>query len=100
MKKLKPLNDEILIREQMTDEKTKAGIIIPKTIDKGNVCFGEVLAISEGILLQDGTVRPHSVVPGDIVLFDKRGVFEVELDGETLLLMRSLSLLAKVVEVK
>ncbi len=97
--KLEPLNDEILIRAHKQEESvSKGGIVLPKTIDAGSSVMGEVLAVSSGIMLEDGSRVPHAVVPGDVVLFDNRAVTEVKVNGETLALVRSLSLLAKVVK--
>ena len=94
--KLIPLNDEILIREKKQEDVTKGGIYIPQTVQDESTALGEVLAVSEGILLENGTLRPHSVVPGDVVLFDRRATTQVKADGEKLLLIKSLTLLAKV----
>jgi chaperonin GroES len=96
--KLEPLNDEILLRQKEQDNMTKGGIFIPKTNQEENAVLGNVLAISEGVLLQDGTIRPHPVKVGDCVLFDKRAATEVMVEGEKLLLIRSLTLLARAVE--
>jgi chaperonin GroES len=103
--KIVPLNDEILVQYE-PEEITKSGLYIPHTAGDKPTVVGEVLAVSEGILLENGQVRPHPVKPGDIVLFDKRNATEIEdapvtsskKDGPrpSLLLIRSLSLLAKV----
>lgn len=94
--KLIPLNDEILLREKQQDDITKGGIYIPRTAQEETTAMGEVLAVSEGILLENGTLRPHSVSPGDVVIFDRRSATEVKIEGERLVLIRSLTLLAKV----
>jgi len=70
-KKIKPLADRVLIKEE--DEKkggeTKSGIFIPETVGKDNSTHrGEVLAVGEG-KYDDGKLIPVSVSVGDTVLF-------------------------------
>ena len=95
--KIVPLNDEILVRVQKPkEETTKNGIILTTAVQEENVFLAEVLAVSEGILLENGEMRPHSVSPGDMVLFNKQSGVEVRLEGESYHLVRALTLLGKV----
>jgi chaperonin GroES len=70
-KKIKPLSDRVLIREDVStkEKKTSSGIIIPITVsdDKSGKC-GEVVAVGPG-RLEDGKVIPVAVKVGDSVLF-------------------------------
>ena len=70
-KKIKPLQDRILIKEDTDskEKKTASGIIIPVTVgeDKGSK-RGEVVAVGPG-RLEDGKIVPLSVAVGDHVLF-------------------------------
>ncbi len=49
---------------------------------------GEVIAVGDGRLLQDGTRRPLQLNVGDQVLFGKYAGQTVKVDGEELLVMR------------
>ncbi len=82
-KKIKPLQDRVLIREdgESKEKKTSSGIIIPVTVneDKGSK-RGEVVALGPG-RYEDGKLVPVSVKEGDKVLFqwgDKIKVGEEE----------------------
>lgn len=70
-KKIKPLADRVLIKEDTSskEKKTASGIIIPVTVDedKGGK-RGEVVAIGNGNY-DDGKLIPLSVKVGDKVLF-------------------------------
>jgi chaperonin GroES len=70
-KKIKPLHDRVLIREdtENKEKKTSSGIIIPITVDddKGSK-RGEVVAVGAG-RMEDGKLVPISVKAGDEVLF-------------------------------
>jgi chaperonin GroES len=70
-KKIRPLQDRVLIREsnENAEKKTSSGIIIPMTVneDKGSK-NGEVVAIGLG-RTENGKVIPPGVKIGDKVLF-------------------------------
>ena len=70
-KKIKPLADRVLIKEDIEskEKKTSSGIIIPVTVneDKGSK-RGEVVAVGPG-RVEDGQLVEPSVKAGDIVLF-------------------------------
>jgi chaperonin GroES len=70
-KKLKPLHDRVLIKEdtETKEKKTSSGIIIPVTVndDKGSK-KGEIVAVGEG-KIEDGKLVKPSVKVGDEVLF-------------------------------
>ncbi|HJL17424.1 MAG TPA: co-chaperone GroES [Sandaracinaceae bacterium LLY-WYZ-13_1] len=85
--KVRPLNDRLLVRRMSEEEMTKGGILIPDTA-KEKPIEGEVVAVGNGKVLEDGTVRALDVQTGDRVLFAKYGGTEVTLDGEALLMLR------------
>jgi chaperonin GroES len=94
--KLIPLNDEILVKPKEKQEQTAGGIYIPQTVDNDSVVLGEVLAVSEGVMVENGQLIPHGVKAGDVVLFDKRGATEFKYDGESFLVMSYRSLRLKI----
>ena len=49
---------------------------------------GEVVAVGNGKILENGEVRPLDVKVGDRVLFSKYGGTEIKIEGEELLVMR------------
>ena len=68
--KIRPLADRIVVKRLAQEEKTKGGIIIPDTAKEKPV-EGEVVAVGNGKVLEDGTVRKLDVKAGDRVLFGK-----------------------------
>lgn len=67
-----PLYDRVLIRPIKPEEVTTGGIIIPDAAQEKPV-HGEVLAVGEGRIIQDGSLIPLRVKVGDRVLFSKNG---------------------------
>ena len=49
---------------------------------------GEVVAVGNGLVLDNGEIRPLDLKVGDKVLFGKYSGTEVKLDGEELLVMK------------
>ncbi|MEJ7619898.1 MAG: co-chaperone GroES [Aquificaceae bacterium] len=94
MAKLKPLYDKIVVKRfEEQEQRTASGIIIPDTA-KEKPQIGEVVAVGEGKLLQNGQQVPPKVKPGDKVVFNKYAGTEVELDGEKFLIMSEDEVLA------
>ena len=84
---IRPLQDRILVKRVQEEEKTKGGLFIPDSAKEKPV-EGEIVAVGNGKVLEDGKVRPLDVKVGDRVLFSKYGGTEVKLDGEEHLIMR------------
>lgn len=85
--KFRPLHDRVVVRRKEQDEKTAGGIIIPGTAqDKPQE--GEILAVGQGHINDNGDVRPLDVKVGDTVLFTKWSGTEVTIDGEDLMIMK------------
>ncbi|NPA95728.1 MAG: co-chaperone GroES [Thermodesulfobacteria bacterium] len=85
--KIRPLHDRILVKRLEEEEKTKGGIIIPDTA-KEKPIEGQVVAVGNGKLLENGEVKPLDVKVDDKVLFGKYAGTEVRIDGEEYLIMR------------
>lgn len=94
MAKLRPLYDKIVVKRfEEQEQRTASGIIIPDTA-KEKPQVGEVVAVGEGKLLQNGQQVSPKVKPGDKVVFNKYAGTEVELEGEKLLIMSEDEVLA------
>ena len=92
MSTIRPLQDRVLIRRIKEEEKTKGGIIIPDTA-KEKPAEGKVVAVGNGKVLGDGSVRKLDVKVGDHVLFGKYDGTEVKVDGDETLVVREENIL-------
>ncbi|WP_028874676.1 co-chaperone GroES [Tepidiphilus margaritifer] len=85
--KIRPLHDRVIVKRLESERKTASGIVIPDTAGE-KPDQGEVIAVGNGKILEDGKVRPMSVKPGDKILFGKYSGQTVKVDGEELLVLR------------
>lgn len=84
--KIRPLHDRVVVRRKEEETKTAGGIVLPgKAAEKPSQ--GEVVAVGNGRVLENGEVRPVSVKVGDIVVFGQYAGSTVKLDGEEYLIM-------------
>jgi chaperonin GroES len=90
---IKPLNDRILVKPLEQEEEQIGGIIIPDTA-KEKPQEGEVVAVGEGKLLENGERQALSVAVGNKVLFGKYASTEIKYEGEEYLIMREDDILA------
>jgi chaperonin GroES len=84
---VRPLHDRVLVKRFNEEEKSKGGIIIPDTA-KEKPIQGEIIAVGQGRIGDDGKIRPLDVKKGDRVLFGKYAGTEIKIDGEEFLMMR------------
>jgi len=84
---VRPLHDRVLVKRMNEEEKSKGGIIIPDTA-KEKPAQGEIIAVGQGRVGEDGKVRPLDVKKGDKVLFGKYAGTEIKIDGDEFLMMR------------
>ncbi len=85
--KLRPLQDRLVVKRVAEQEVSRGGIIIPDSAKEKPV-EGEVIAVGNGKVLTDGTVRPLDLKVGDRVLFGKYSGTEIKVDGEENLILR------------
>lgn len=85
--KIRPLHDRVIVRRMAEERKTAGGIVIPDTATEKPI-RGEIIAVGNGKLMDNGEVRPLDVKVGDQVLFGKYSGTEVKVEGEELLVMR------------
>ena len=91
--KIRPLHDRILARRVQEEEKTAGGLFIPDTA-KEKPLEAQVIAVGNGKLLENGTLRPLDVKAGDKILIGKYTGSEVKLDGEEHIILREEDVLA------
>ncbi|MCC6598060.1 MAG: co-chaperone GroES [Alphaproteobacteria bacterium] len=85
--KFRPLHDRVLVRRIEAATKTAGGIIIPDSAAEKPM-EGEIVAVGNGHVNDNGEVRPLDVKAGDKVIFSKWAGTEVKIDGEELMVMK------------
>ena len=90
---VRPLHDRILVRRIEEKETIKGGIIIPDTA-KEKPQEGEVIAVGNGKLLENGSKVPLDVKAGDRILFGKYSGTDIRIDGQEYLILREDEVLA------
>ena len=93
--KLRPLHDRVIIKRLDNERKTASGIVIPDNVAE-KPDQGEILAVGNGKVGDDGKVRPLGVKVGDKVLFGKYSGQTVKVEGDELLVMREEDIMAVV----
>ncbi len=96
--KLQPLGDRLIVEPMNADEVTKAGIILPDTVDKEKPERGRVIAIGAGKRADDGTRIAMDVKVGDLVVFKKYAPDEVKIDDKEYLILSESDIMAVIVE--
>ncbi len=83
--KIIPLNDRVLVKSTVTEEKTASGLFIPQTSqEKTQIAVVEAVGDDEAI----------KVKVGDRVLHDKYAGTTVKVDGEDYLILAASDILA------
>lgn len=70
--KIQPLGSNVVIEPKKEEVKSKGGIILPDTADKEQSQIGKVVAV--------GPDAKKELKNGDVVLYDKFGLEEVEIE--------------------
>ena len=91
---IKPLNDHVIVKPAGNEEVTKAGIVLPDTVDKEKPEKGEVVAIGPGKMLDNGQRAAMSVKVGDVVMFKKYSPDEIKVDDKEYLVISEGDILA------
>jgi chaperonin GroES len=91
--KVRPLHDRLLVRRIEEKETAKGGIIIPDTA-KEKPQEGEVLAVGNGKILENGTKLALEVKVGHKILFGKYSGTDIKIEGEEVLILREDDVLA------
>ena len=93
---LKPLGDRLIVEPISADEVTKAGIILPDTVDKEKPERGTVVAVGPGKLLESGARLPMDLKVGDVVVFKKYSPDEIKIDDKEYLILSESDIMAVV----
>jgi chaperonin GroES len=88
-----PLGDRVVLKRADAEAKTKGGIVLPDTA-KDKPQKGEVIAVGDGYVRDDGSRVPLSVKAGDEVIFNSYGGDEIKIGDEEYLLLRESDILA------
>lgn len=84
--KIRPLYDRVVVRRKEEEEKSAGGIVLPGSAkEKPNQ--GEVVAIGQGKVLDNGEVRPMALKVGDQVVFGQYSGNNIKVDGEELIIL-------------
>ena len=94
--KLRPLHDRVIIKRSEAETKSAGGIVLTGSAAEKST-RGEIVAVGNGRILENGDVKPLDVKVGDSVLFnDGYGVKTQKIDGEEYLIMSESDILAVV----
>ena len=91
--KLTPLGENVIVARVEAKETTEGGIVLPTSAQE-KPAEGRILSVGDGLLLPDGSRSQLQVHEGDRVLFVSYAGSEIEVDGETLLIMPESQIMA------
>ncbi len=92
--KIRPLDDRVVVERNEAEEMTSGGIVLPDSA-REKPQQGKVLATGPGKLLEKSGERGQmSVKVGDSVFYGKYSGTEVELEGDTYVILRESDILA------
>ncbi|NDC37445.1 MAG: co-chaperone GroES [Proteobacteria bacterium] len=86
-KKIRPLQDRVIVQRIESEEKTSSGIIIPDSA-KEKPQQGKVMAVGKGKVREDGAIQPLDLREGDRVLFGKYAGTEIKIENGEYLILR------------
>ena len=91
--KIRPLHDRVVVKRMEEEKTSPGGIVIPDSATEKPI-KGEVIAIGNGKIQENGSVQPLDVKVGDIVLFGKYSGTEVKVDSDELVVMKEDDIMA------
>ena len=92
-KKLVPLGDRVIVKQDPIEEKTKSGIVLPESA-KEKSTEGTVVAVGNGRILDNGQKVAVEVKVGDKVIYAKYGGNDIKVDNEDLVILSERDILA------
>ena len=90
---LKPLGDRVVLKVQKEEEQSIGGIVIASNA-KEKPTTGDVIAVGNGRILDNGQRVEPEVKVGQSVVFDKYAGSEVKYEGEEYLVIRENDIIA------
>ncbi len=90
---LRPLHDRVIIKREEEETTSAGGIVLPGSATE-KPSRGEVIAVGNGKLLDNGQAAAMAVKVGDTVLFGKYSGTEVQSGDDTLIVMREDEIMA------
>jgi chaperonin GroES len=84
---IRPLHDRVVVRRTEEERTSPGGIVIPDNATEKPI-KGEILAVGNGKILDNGEIKALDLKVGNKVLFGKYSGTEIKVDGEDLLVMR------------
>ena len=87
---MKPMGDQVLLKEREKKEKTTSGLILMNGAE-GYYVTADVIATGDGLFTQTGDRIPMTVNPGDIVMIHKNDTTDnkkVKIDDQEYVLVR------------
>ena len=93
--KIRPLHDRVVIKRMEEEKASPGGIIIPDSATEKPI-KGEVIAVGNGKIQDNGKVQPLDVKVGDTVLFGKYSGTEVKVDSDELVVMKEDDIMAAI----
>ena len=91
--KMRPLHDRVIVKRMEEERTSPGGIVIPDAAAEKPI-KGEIIAVGNGKILENGDVRKLDLNVGDKVLFGKYAGTEVKVDGDELLVMKEDDIMA------
>jgi chaperonin GroES len=91
--KIRPLHDRVVVKRTAESKTSAGGIVIPESAAE-KPSRGEIVAVGNGKVLDNGDVRKLDLAVGDGVLFGKYSGTEIKVDGEDLVVMREDDIMA------
>ncbi|WP_298443765.1 co-chaperone GroES [uncultured Ferrimonas sp.] len=91
---IRPLHDRVIVKRTEVESKSAGGIVLTGSAAEKST-RGEIVAVGNGRVLDNGEVKALDVKVGDTVIFNEGyGVKAEKIDGEEVLIMSESDILA------
>lgn len=91
---IRPLHDRIILKRTEQETKSAGGIVLTGSAAEKST-RGEVIAVGNGRILENGEVRPLDVKVGDTVIFSEGYSVKTEkIEGQEVLILSESDILA------
>jgi len=93
---IRPLHDRVILKRTEQETKSAGGIVLTGSAAEKST-RGEVIAVGNGRILDNGDVKPLAVKVGDIVIFSEGyGLKTEKIEGQEVLILSESDILAVV----